>query len=194
MKIKTVGASRIYGMVLVMMLSVCVIGCSTDDNGGDDTGGDLVGTWRLVEFTYNGETSTEIEGTSLDSSFDGEGINLDTTITFSEDPNEVMASGSYDIVLTTSFEGESITQTLPIDNFESEGTWSRSGNTLTTDVELTSIAAAGGMTGDMSMTTFSIDELTDTTLRLSASQMEDLSEVGISIMTSVNSVMVLTRE
>ena len=181
---------------LIALSVVMLMGCSSDDDGGsDDTSADLVGTWRITSLTYNGDVTTEFQGTSTSSTFDGEAINIDAIIVLTENPNEFTGSGSYDVVLTSETAGQSTTQTVPIDDFESEGTWSRSGNTLSTNGSLVSVSSPADVFGDMMTSGDStIEELTETTLRLSNSDSQEITQDGLTLSTTANSTVVFTRE
>jgi len=196
---------KIVGKFLtVLFVAVLFINCSSDDSNDNDdnttTTGDvsaeLIGTWIMQSFEYQGETSTDIQGIPLEVDFDGEAFNIDASLVFTDSPNEFTSSGSYDIELSSTIAGETQTQTESIEDFESQGTWSRDDNTLTFDGSLidagTGAVVVGGMDFDMSEAT--ILELTDTTLRLGQDMSEEFTQDGQTVSFSFTSEIVLTRQ
>ena len=181
---------------LVVLSMVMLMACSSDDDGGSsDISAELAGTWRITSLVYNGDSTIDFQGTSTSSTFAGEAINIDAIIVLTENPNEFTGSGSYDVVLTSETDGQSTTQTVPIDDFDSEGTWSRSGNILSTNGSLVSVSSPADILGDMMTSGDStIEELTDTTLRLSNSDSQEISEDGLTLSVTSNSTVVFTRE
>ena len=189
---KTVGK-----FLTVLCIAVLVSSCSSDDDGTTgDTSADLVGTWIMQSFEYEGETSTSFEGTEIDADFDGTAINIDTVLEFTESPNEFVSSGSYDIELTSTIMGETQSFTESIDNFSSEGTWERDGNTLITDGAFVELDGSTDILGDMgmNMSEATILELTDTTLRLGQEDSQEVTQDGITVSFSFTSEIVFTRQ
>jgi len=189
---------KIVGKFLTVLFVAVLLGsCSTDDNGGSgETSADLIGTWIMQSFEYQGETSTDVMGIPFDIDFDGEAFNIDASLVFTDSPNQFTSSGSYDIELSSSFEGETQTQTESIEDFESQGTWSRNGDTLTFDGSLidagTGAVVVGGMDFDMSEAT--ILELTGTTLRLGQDMSEEITQDGQTVSFSFTSEIVFSRQ
>lgn len=109
--------------------------CSSDDDSNSqiDLTVDLTGSWELTSLEYEGESTIEVENQTLTISFDGFGKDFDAQVNFTEDPNELTSTGSYTLVLTTNFMGESITQEELIDFSDDiiTGEWSlENGNQL----------------------------------------------------------------
>lgn len=181
-------------LFMTLFIAATFVGCSSDDDGANDTSASLVGTWNITSLDYSGESATEFMGQSQSATFVGVGENFDTSITFTENPNEYTSSGSYDVVLTTTINGVEDTTTTPVDDFQSEGDWERNGDSLLFDGELVSVDTTipTGMTINMSEAT--ILELTDTTLRLSQDASEEISQDGITVSFSLTSEIVLTRQ
>lgn len=165
-----------------MIFSLALTSCSSDDgNGGSNTSGDIVGVWIGQDVDYTGSSTTEFQGQSIVADFVGEAYDVDYTLTFSEDPNEVVADGSYSIELTTTVAGQTQVDTVEDLEFLNDGTWSRSGD------ELTVVS-----NGETSVLT--IVELTDTMLRLATSETEEVTEQGVSITTVVDVEVIYTRQ
>lgn len=168
--------------LFLAILTVTLTACSGDDDAAADTSASLIGAWIGQDVDYSGTTTTTVEGVSIDADFVGETFDVDFTLTFSEDPNEVVSEGSYGITLTTTIAGETTTQDIPNNAFASTGTWSRSGDTIT--------ISADGQTSELEIT-----ELTDSTLRVVQSIVQDLSDpdLGISIINTTTVEAVFTR-
>ena len=182
-------------LFMVLFIATAFVGCSSDDDATNNTSANLVGTWAITSFEYNGETSTEIAGQSQTATFEGIGQNFDTSTTFTDSPNEYTSSGSYDVVLTTTIDGMEQTTTTPIENFQSEGTWERNDDTLLFDGELISIETMIPVIGmEANMGEATILELTETTLRLGQEVSQDISQDGITVSVTITTETVLARQ
>ena len=62
---------------------------------------------------------------------EGEGFDIDATVTFSEDPNEVSSEGQFSMTVTTTFLGVSEEETLENLDLLGDGTWSLEDHPLT---------------------------------------------------------------
>lgn len=182
-------------LTIALLLPIFLLSCSEDEASGD-TSGELRGTWQLTEYTSNTSASTTAEGTTLTIESDGVAENIDAIVAFTENPNEVSSEGSFDIVLTSSIAGQTETETVSIDDFSSVSTWSRDGDILTfengniisidTDLEL--------IDPEDAVINYTIEELTDTTLRLSSSLSQTIEQEGIEFDVDANIRMVLVRQ
>ena len=173
---------KILKLTLVLVAFIAFTSCSEDDNGGgNDTSGDIVGTWIGTGVDYTGTSETTTMGQTVSADFVGEAFDINYTLTFSENPNNVVADGSYSIELTTTINGQSSTETVEDLEFLNDGTWERSGNTLTITAE--------GEPGDAT-----IVELTDTTLVLEIVESEGISAPDFEFTTQVTAVMTFTRQ
>ena len=92
--------------------------------------------------------------------------------------------------------GETQSFTESIDNFSSEGTWERDGNTLITDGAFVELDGSTDILGDMgmNMSEATILELTDTTLRLGQEDSQEVTQDGITVSFSFTSEIVFTRQ
>ena len=155
--------------------------CTSDNDDSSSTDGNLLGTWEMVEFNYSGDTTTEFQGQSFSTDYVGMGSNFDNTIlVITENPNEMAFSGSYDINLDFTFQGQTQSQTSSIEDAQSVSTWSRSGNTLTIEGEIVSVE--GTELDEVGSQEYTIQELTDTTLILVSSITQVVSEQGVDSM------------
>ena len=169
-------------LLFVLVLTLLVASCSSDDDdNSSDTSGDILGTWNGVDVEYTGDTTTEGQGQTLVADFVGDAYDVDYTMTFTENPNELTAIGSYSIELTTTVAGQTQVQNVENLEFIGDSTWSISGNELT--------ATSNGETDVLD-----ILELTDTTLKLGLTTTEDLSQQGFIITSNIDVVMTYTRQ
>ena len=86
-------------MKLVLIFSIITFtSCTDSDENVNFNQNNLLGEWKLTNYTYNG--NFELSGGPLTipkTNFSGEGINMNLTTVFSENPNKANAYGSYDI-------------------------------------------------------------------------------------------------
>jgi len=185
-----------FRLIVVLVLSVFVFSCSSDDDssseGGGETGGELLGSWRMVAFDYEGESSTEFEGTNFTTTFVGVGENIDATVEITEDPNEMITMGSYDITVTYSFAGQTESQTFPVEDVSGLSTWERNGDILTIEGEF--VESSLEDFGEIAAQDYTIEELTDTTLVLVGSQEFSSTESGVLVESNITTQLVLSRE
>lgn len=169
-------------LLLLFFISITVLSCSNDDEGGSQVGSDaaLIGQWVGTGIDYSGNTVTEFQGQTINADFVGEAFDIDYTLTFSENPNEVISDGTYSIELTTTILGQSTTETVPNIGFLESGTWVKDGDQLT-------------ITNNGQTTTATIVELTNDTLVISAVEEETLSQQGATITSTVNLLATFTR-
>lgn len=154
---------------------------SNDDNSSSaSVNVDIFGICIGQAVDYTGSMTTIQAGETFVANFIDQAYDVDYTLIFSEDPNEVVLDGAYSIELVTTTLGQ--TQTDNIENLEflSSGRWSRAGDELTVVND-----------GQTSVTT--IIELTDTSLKLSTVQTQDLSQECVTIVFMVDSEVTYTR-
>ena len=167
--------------VLFIALALVLVSCSDDDTPNpSDTSGNLIGTWIGQDVDYTGSSSTTVQGQSFDATFVGEAYDVDYTLTFTENPNEVISDGSYSIELTTTALGQTQVDNLENLEFLSNGTWSQSGNVLTVVTD-----------GEASDAT--IIQLTDTMLVLQIIDSQTAVEQGIEVSSVVNATVTYTK-
>lgn len=154
-------------LVLLVVFGLSILtNCSDDNNDSNSTDGELLGVWELVEFNYSGDSVYEIQGQDFSTSYTGVGTNIDTTMEITENPNDLLFSGSYDVDLTFSFAGQTQNQIYPIVDAESISNWTRLGDVLTIDGEFASVEGAD--LGEVQTQDYVIEELTDNTLVLTS--------------------------
>lgn len=106
--------------------------CSNDDNSSSaSVNVDILGICIGQDVDYTGSMTTIQAGETFVANFIDQAYDVDYTLIFSEDPNEVVLDGAYSIELVTTTLGQ--TQTDNIENLEflSSGRWSRAGDELT---------------------------------------------------------------
>ena len=169
---------KIFKLLFLSVLVSTMVACSSDDdsndNGGGDTTGDLVATWVGVSVEYTGTSVSEITGfPDITTEFVGTGYDIDYTMTFDENPNEISSTGSYSIELVTTFEGQSTTQNVENLSWLNIGEWSRTGDEVSVTVN-----------GETS--TMTIVELTDTTLSINIVDVSVIEQQGITKTATTN--------
>lgn len=175
-------AMKAIKILFIALLATSIVSCESDDDAAADTSASILGIWNGVDVDYSGTTTTNADGfPPIEADFIGETTDVDFTLDFTEDPNEVTSDGSYTIELTTTILGETTTDTQNIE-FLQDGTWSRSGDILTITSE--------GVSQD-----YTIEELTESTLIFSAQVEEELGDpdLGVSIITMIDLRAVLSR-
>ncbi|CAH8283137.1 lipocalin-like protein [Mariniflexile fucanivorans] len=165
--------------ILFIALALALSSCSSDDSL--DISGDLVGTWIGVDVDYTGSTETTVSGEKIKATFVGEAYDVDYSLVFTENPNEVVSDGSYSVKLTTKYNGETEVSNTENLTFLSSGSWNKSGNKLTIE-------------DDNETTTATILELTDTTLKIAISQTENISEQGLTFKYDVKVIATYIRQ
>lgn len=167
--------------ILCLSLLVAFTSCKDDDDTPPtgNTSGNLVATWIATDYSYEGTTTSETMGISVTSTFVGTASELDLELTFNED-NTYETNGSYTLNLVTTFEGQTIEQDVPF-NVSSSGTYELDGNMLT-------------ITGQGATSEATILELTENTLRYTATA-ETTQTVGQTTATTIiTETTVLTRQ
>lgn len=114
--------------ILALMLSV-FISCDKDDEGTHAE--NILGAWRMTDIhSENGEATITIQGLPITMDYASEGNSYNNTITFTENPDELISAGSY--VLKTTIETPGA-PTIFEETVNTSGTepWSINGDTLT---------------------------------------------------------------
>lgn len=123
--------------LLISVLTLFVSCTSSDDTIMIDTSAkssDLVGTWNLTEEGQEGTVSTTFSGIPVNGTITSTGKDLNTLLTFTENPNNITAAGSYTDVIKFSVVGQSLAEQeikIPISDFINQGSWSLDQGILT---------------------------------------------------------------
>ncbi|MGC6431114.1 MAG: hypothetical protein ACON5F_08735 [Jejuia sp.] len=183
-------------VVLLFMISIAVFSCDENNNEPLDTSGDLIGDWELIGYTSNGNTSATIQGTNFTTTFTGKALNIDYILTFSENPNKAITeNGSFDYEIMTSINGFSDTETTTISNIDSEANWTRNGNVLSFTGDFGSFETnAQVLDEDIDANPdYIIEELTITSLILTTSVSDQITDLGIDYDFDMNLRLEFTR-
>ena len=161
--------------VLLIVLSLIISSCTTESVDMSNNSEGIVGTWIGVSVDYSGTTVTTAQGQTISADYVGEAYDVDYSLTFSENPNNLISEGAYSIKLTTSVAGQTTTQN--VENLEvlGNGTWEISENNLS-------------ITSNGKTSSGTIVELTESTLILTNEEVVDLSQQGISVISTTNVV------
>jgi len=181
---------RVLSGLTMLFFAIFLVACSNND---DEiiTSGEILGAWNMVSFEYDGSSSFEISGVNINSDYTGKAKNIDFSMTFTENPNQVLGSGSYDLEVTVSAIGVSDTETTSISDINSAAEWSRDGDILTFTGTFYSGSLDVVNTG--ASQEFTIEELTDTSLRIRSSMEEIIDDFGIETTVRMETVMEFTR-
>lgn len=123
--------------ILISVLTLFISCTSSDDTIMIDTSAkssDLVGTWNLIEEGQEGTVSTTFNGIPVNGTISSTGKDLNTLLTFTENPNNISAAGSYTDVIKFSVVGQTLAEqevTIPISDFINQGSWSLNQGVLT---------------------------------------------------------------
>ncbi|MEO9571601.1 MAG: lipocalin family protein [Polaribacter sp.] len=123
-------------ILLLLAVVTFLTACETNDNANIDiTSADLIGTWNLTQQSIDdGSMTITSEGQTQTVTYSALAKDLDITYTFSVNPNELNLNGSYTLVATANFLGQSETEEQEINTslFPIKPVaWSLNGNALT---------------------------------------------------------------
>jgi hypothetical protein len=153
--------------LLMLVAAVILFSCGKDDDPkpGSDS---LVGTWAITALNYEGTSTTSVQGVSVTANFTGTGKDMNLKTTFGKDPNTVTNQGSYTIVLTTSTQGQTVTEEYTYDEVITNGTWALNGSKIT-------VTTADGPQEA------TIVEQTASTLKLKVEENESETQQGVTV-------------
>ncbi len=191
---------KIMKLTYLFLFAIIIASCGSDDSndttdpvneetpedmddsmdGMNDESSTIVGMWEVISIDASGTSTAEIAGQTIETNFVGEGVDLNYTVTFTEDPNEVTADGEYNIELTTTVAGQSITETIPGILFIDSGNWIIEGDQIT-------------ITSNDMDSTGTITTLTDTTLIIEVDTEVVIEQQGVETIATVNAEVNLQR-
>jgi hypothetical protein len=185
---------HLKSIITLIILTFTLASYSTDDAPDVDTNL-IVGTWSIQDLNFSSDLTYAFAGQTISSTSNGSGSNFDYTVTFNED-NTLVANGSYDYIVTSTTDGEEFTQTITIEDVDTNGTWSIDGNQLTFTGFTTAQVDNDFISGGQDAGSSTIEILNATTL-LIASDLEDAVPLdlpeGIDINIEESSDVTLTR-
>ncbi len=157
-----------------------ITSCSKEDSPSD-TSGSIIGTWTGVAVDYSGKTVTTAGGQTINADYVGEAYDVNYTLTFSDNPKNLVSTGSYSIKLTTTVAGQSTINNVENLKVAGDGIWERLNNKLT-------------INSNGKMSNLTIDKLTETELVLSGKEVTDLSQQGASVVTTTDVIVTFKRK
>ena len=190
---------KLLKLTLIALFAITITSCGSDDSNdsNDDTSEEMsememedemtdesasiIGIWDVSSINATGTSTVEIAGQTITTDFVGEGIDLNYNITFTENPNEVVADGDYNIELTTTVAGQSITETIPGILFIDSGDWSIDGDQIT-------------ITSNDVENTGTITTLNETTLIIEIDMETIIDQQGVENMATINAVVSFQRQ
>ncbi|MGE5943136.1 MAG: hypothetical protein ACM31G_02245 [Flavobacteriales bacterium] len=158
---------NLFFIVIFLVLFSC-----SDEGIIPEISTDILGAWIATSVDYGGQTITEASGQSLTNTFTGEGYDIDFTVTFNDSPKTYISDGSYSIHLTNTVLGQTYTQDIENLEFLQDGSWEQNGNKLIIEAEGEETEA-------------NIEKLTSDELILTVETIEDLSEPGTTITSTI---------
>lgn len=181
---------KTFRYFLVLLTFVVFVSCSNDDDTPSIDQSMAVGEWNLEEYTYSGSTTVSQGGTTNSTSYVGEFYDIDARLTLNSD-NTYRSEGSYNLELSYTLGGETITQDMPTSNFESTGTYTIQGNRILTDAEQPPLEQPGQLTIEISEGT--IEELTSNRMVLVFDEVYDSDAQGMQMNITVEGRQVYSR-
>lgn len=171
--------NRILRNIAILLL-ITTIGCSNDD-GSTDTSASIVGTWAATNVNVAGQVSSEFNNQPFTAPIVASVTNNNFRVTFEDNPQTFTSNGSLDIDGSVSFLGVTYEQDITGYNPVGAGTYEIGGNQLALTVE-----------GETQIV--SIERLTDTTLRLFLTTVEDITQDGQEFTAVINSQVTFSRQ
>lgn len=185
---------KIVKLFFIFLCTISIASCGSDDDNdtpdpmNEESSGNMeegfssiVSIWEVIAIEASGTSTAEIAGQTIVTDFVGEGIDLNYSTTFTEEPNEITAEGDYNIELTTTIVGQSITETIPGILFIDSGDWSIDNDQLT--------ITTNGIENTGTITT-----LTETSLVIEINLETVIEQQGIENMATINAVVRLQRQ
>jgi ABC-type Fe3+-hydroxamate transport system substrate-binding protein len=172
-----------FGLLITLFVLVLVlISCSSDDSTDSPVviSDSIVGAWTGTTVDYSGTSVTTLQGQSVTADFVGEAYDINYTVTFSENPNILVSVGSYSLELTYTILGQTTTENVENVQFLEDGTWEQNEDEL--------IVTNNGET-----TAFEILELTSNRLKLGLETIEEFTEQGADITSTIYAELTFTK-
>ncbi|WP_299679450.1 hypothetical protein [uncultured Dokdonia sp.] len=186
--------------IFMLLFAIIMISCSDDDSTdttdpmGEESPGNMdqpsdemnddsssiIDMWEVTSINATGTSTVEISGQTIQTDFVGEGIDLNYTVNFTEQPNEVTSDGDYNIELTTTVAGQSITETIPGILFIDSGNWVIDGDQITITSSDNDMLESTGTITTLNETSLVI-EITDTEFVIEQQGIETTATVSAAV-------------
>jgi len=137
----------------------------------------------MISLNYEGTTVTTTSGVNIVADFVGQGSDYNNIMEFTEAPNNYSTSGTYDIELATTIAGQTTINNTDDLNTAGNGTWEKNDNVLT--------FTNASNNNEVSDATINI--LSDTTLKFTTSITKNVTQQGVSVETTTNTVGIFER-
>ena len=183
---------RVITLIAMLFVACNLISCSDDENPSVNMEF-LAVECNMSSMYYDGTSKANVAGQDITTDFVGKGKNINSTMTISKNPNTLEIQGSYDVELTSTILGVSQTSTERFDDIDASATWTLDGDVLT----ISGTSLGGNLPSDVTIDTtsqeFTIEELTETKLRLRSVVDESQTVLGFSIEVKMETVLEFTR-
>lgn len=154
---------------LVILLSLFTLASCSKSDEEPNNNGSITGEWNLIELSSSGVMETEIAGQDQKIEFKSTGSNFDSKFILTDNPNQAKVTGSYDIETSTTINGITTNSKNTVKSLNNKATWSKENSTLTLNGDFIKIQLPNTAPITKSgAIDYTIEELTDTTLRLSS--------------------------
>ena len=166
-----------------LLLMVALLGffaCENEDNPSTGTD-DIVGSWEVSAYSYEGQTTTVSGGASFTTDFMGDATDVTASVEFKAD-GTYSSTGGYTISLDYEIGGQTISTPVTISNFIGAGTYEVSGSTLTTTDE------------NGEVTTLKIERLEGDDLELEFQIMQETTQQGATSTSVIDGKATLERK
>ncbi|GAA3627608.1 lipocalin family protein [Flavivirga jejuensis] len=167
--------------ILFIALTLILTACSSDDAASPEITESIVGTWKGVSVDYSGTTVTSVEGETINADYLGEAYDVNYSLTFTEDPNNLTSTGTFSVKLTTTVLGQTTTENIENLKPTGDGTWEITDNELI-------------ITTDNEEGIMRIMKLTDSELVLAVTEETDLSIGGNSVVSTTDIIVTFEKE
>lgn len=155
--------------------------CSTDDSESNITA-DIIGAWEAVSVNATGTVVTTIQGVTVETDYTGEVYDMDSTLAFSETPNNVIAGGTFSVRVAGEIGEDPFEYSKANLEYLGNGTWDVIGSELkVTTASKTAVAKIKALTESRLVLIIKEE------VELSEEDLEVLPEEGItSVIATVN--------
>ena len=121
-------------LILFLAVSALFVSCEKDSDEPQSVAvgqESILGTWQVTGYLIeDGKTTTEVAGQSVSLDYTSYGKDYDMTVTFNSNPQTVVSNGSYTVVVSTTFLGQTETQELPANSAFAASEWALDGSDM----------------------------------------------------------------